>query len=194
MTADERDEAERNAITAIVNHVAPSDADDLRRLLADAWERGETISGTSSPELSTLVGVLQSIRRAQSMARLPDGYDPSRPGDILARVCLVARLDPPHIRAAIVRRENDLGRPLILLRATDVTADDLERALRAAVFTFRRYGTLNRTFEIGRGNPPPRDRLDWARRLLDQLRDSPLRAADDPHSRQLDIIVPLTRT
>ena len=191
MSADERDDAERRAVAEILDTVSPEGRDEIRRILDDdPWRRGEIVTATSSPKLSRLFGVLQSIRRARSLMQPPEGYDASRPNDILVTVSMVSRLDPPDIRAAVVRSETDLGRPVVLLRATDITVADLERALRAAVITFKRYGKIDRTFEINRGNPAAPARLDWAQRILEQLL-SPPPASNDPAAPHIDVIVPL---
>ena len=183
-SAESRAEAKRAAIDAILQKVPAEDRATMRKLL----ERPPGVAGgfvsSNDPEIARHLAVLQSLLEVQSAEwqgepeatrrdEKPDGVE------VPVMVALVADLGSPSVRATVVRRPTDGGRPLLLVRESDATTTDLGRGLRAAALSVQRYGAappkeIEMQFREFRGTAKTNDPSTQA--LLNLVRSSPVQS------------------
>jgi hypothetical protein len=136
--------AQENAlIDRIVQQVPAAHREELRSLLLD---EGKELA-SADPKLAPLLGQLAALRAARhapehARIRALHAEDVRRSeSQLRVTVALVSGLGDPDIRATVIRRPGDGGKPLLLLRDEDVTATDLELGLAAAARAAEQYGT-----------------------------------------------------
>jgi hypothetical protein len=146
VTPEKRREVEREAIDAILRRIPPGDQEMARRILERPHSGSGGFSASTDPEIARLLGVISSIRSAgRPVAEEGQPEDENARADdpreyIRVLIALVPHLSSPGIRGTVIRRPNDGGQPVLLLRESDLTVDDLYRGLRAAAVSFKRYG------------------------------------------------------
>jgi hypothetical protein len=177
-----REAQERETIAAILAKVPQERRHQLGLILQD---RSVTPSGTSDPDLAPLLGALSAIRVAMletaiDRARADDNARGGNRGRVRVTVAMVPRLSSPELRAAVLRQPGDEGIPVLLLPASTVTEEDLERGLRAAVAARDRYGkdaakvvTLSLRVRADRPSHSV-DKTKWSK-YLHQVRVAPVR-------------------
>lgn len=142
---NDRHEAERAAINEILTRLAPQHRAVARRILEDR-ESTSTFSSSNDPEIARLLGLITAIRAADNAEivrkaaedRQKDELDAPRRVRVL--VALVGDLGSAGIRATVIRRPDDGGRPLLLLSAASFTSTDLAFGLRLAANSVPRFG------------------------------------------------------
>ena len=181
VTPDDRRAAEREAVKAIVSLSPPEEQETMRRILeGDGSGADIAVVSSTDPELARLFGIIGSIRQAEWQSRKSSelrvplylGAEPPRK-DVRVNIALVPQLARPDVRATVIRRPGDLGRPLLLLRESDLTASDLELGLRAAAVAFRRYGPTparERALHLRTGRPALQQRVERAEHYLDLVK------------------------
>lgn len=130
---------ERAVIERIVALMPPKDQASVREYLADATKS----FGSDRPELAPLVRELNLLRHARiadvQATRLQKDADVIA-AHVRVSVALAPALGDNSVRAVVVRRPGDSGRPLLLLREEDVTADDVAFGLAFAAQSISKYG------------------------------------------------------
>ena len=182
-SAESRAETKRAAIAAILERVPSEGRARMRKLLENPPGFAGGFASSTDPEIARHLAVLQSLLEVRSAEwqRAPEATrrDGRRRGlEVPVTVALVPDLGDPSVRATVVRRPNDRGQPLLLLRESDATPTDLGRGLRAAALSVQRYGAaspkeLKMQFRDLRGTPKTNDAS--TRAMLDLVRSSPLR-------------------
>lgn len=94
---------------------------------------------SQDPEIVRLLGILASLESSGASGAQP--YSARRsPKPIRVTVALVPTLQSASLRATVLRRPDDGGRPILLLRESDATAQDLVEGLKAAAFSVKQFG------------------------------------------------------
>jgi hypothetical protein len=158
LSTSERQAAEASAVEQLVNRTPENHRSELRALLA---KPNVAFDAATDAETARLFGIIMSMRTANYKATLaasvPSGSTTSAPplssaqmlardsavhSAVVVRVALVKHLasGDRNARAVVRRQPDDAGRPLILLPEKTATAGDLERAFRAAILSYDRYG------------------------------------------------------
>lgn len=183
-SAESRAQAKREAIDAILERVPSDQRANLRRLLEQPPGMAGGFVSSTDPEIARQLAVLQSLLEVQSAEwqRAPEATrrDGDRRGvEVPVTVALVPDLGSADVRATVIRRPNDRGQPLLLLRESDATTTDLGRGLRAAAMAVRRYGAappkeIKMEFRTFRGTATTNNASTQA--LLDLVRSSPVQS------------------
>jgi hypothetical protein len=164
-TPEARREQERAAIQAILERLPAEHRAEARGMLeGEGPAHGDVAFATSTdPEIARLLGVLTAIRQidrgikvSTAPVTVPVRVQPS----LHVVIALVPELRTPDLRATVVRTPTDRGKPLLLLRESDLTQGDVDLGLQAAGISLRRYG-VSPTKEIRMDlraprNPPAR--------------------------------------
>ena len=173
-----------NGLRALSLRVPSEHRANLRQLLEQPPGMGGGFRSSTDPEIARHLAVLQSLQELQSAEwqRAPEATPRGgeRTGiEVPVTVALVPDLGAPDMRAVVIRRPNDRGQPLLLLRESDATTTDLGRGLRAAAMSVRRYGAvparaMTMQFRTFRGTATTNSASTQA--LLDMVRSSPVRS------------------
>ena len=144
-TMTDRHAAERAAIEEILTRLAPQHRALARRILEDR-ETTATFVSSTDPEIARLLSVITATRAADNVEMVRKAEADREKDDretvrrVRVLVALVEDLGGEDIRATVIRRPDDEGRPLLLLSAVDFTSTDLAFGLRLAANSVPRYG------------------------------------------------------
>ena len=113
-------------------------------------------------------------------------------------VALVPQLSDSRAQAVIIRRPDDGGRPLVLLRESGAAPSDLAGGLKAAALAIRKFGEAplaeQRLTIRASGSRAPAPKSGQAAALLEELKSSVPRAIPGVGSvRAMDILTPVAR-
>lgn len=140
------DDMEREARSELLDHTHAADREAMKALLDNPRRSFDVIAGDDKdPELARLLRVILAIRTARGQQREGrSGVTFSRAPEkesAIVRLAMVTAMSPADAASrAIVRREpGDNGRPLLILPES-ATPGDMERGLRLAVASIKRYG------------------------------------------------------
>ena len=114
--------------------------------------------------------------RDEGSAAAPIGRHTAK--DLLVLVALVEDLGNPEFKAEVIRRPDDGGRPVVLLRESEVDADALRAGLQSAAISFEVQGvapareTRMGVTSVKQGSEASTERLE---RILEELKKQPRR-------------------
>lgn len=175
---------ERQVIQQILERVPFENRPQMAVLLAD---RSKRLAGTSDPTLAPLLNQLAGIRLAlhkdaKERAAREDIARGAAGERVPVLLAMVPTLSDPSARAAVLRRPEDNGIPILLLPESSATVQDLERGLGVAATASEQYGREPAhpvTLTLRRPRASSRDvQNERLVSLLDRLRQAPLKTLE----------------
>lgn len=139
LSPEARDAAEVDAINSILERVPAAHRAKASALLQDRTLRGPWSMSSVDPVIAGLLSTIISIRAAgetaesEALALANTSTDPTRQRIVHVMVALVDSMSTPEVRATLIRRSGDKGKPLVLLPKDTFTPSDLAFALALAV-------------------------------------------------------------